>query len=84
MTFTAPRSAHLFEVIAVVALSFAFVSVQAPTAPNDGAALYKAKCAMCDGPDGAGKTPTRPEAERSRSAIPRSPIAARRISRMPT
>ena len=25
-------------------------------AAEDGAALYKAKCAMCHGPDGAGKT----------------------------
>ena len=25
--------------------------------PTDAAALFKAKCAMCHGPDGAGKTP---------------------------
>ena len=29
---------------------------QGPNAPSDGAGLFKAKCAMCHGPDGAGKT----------------------------
>jgi len=38
-------------VIAVVALP-AFADSGA-----DGAALYKSKCAMCHGPDGAGQTP---------------------------
>jgi mono/diheme cytochrome c family protein len=57
MKFTTARSSRLFAVISVVVLSFAFVSAQAQTAPNDGAALYKTKCAMCHGPDGAGKTP---------------------------
>jgi mono/diheme cytochrome c family protein len=57
MKFTTSRSSPLFVVISVVVLSFAFVSAQAQTAPNDGAALYKAKCAMCHGPDGSGKTP---------------------------
>ena len=56
MKFTAPQSSPLFAVISVV-LSFTFVSAQAQTAPSDGATLYKAKCAMCHGPDGAGKTP---------------------------
>ena len=57
MKFTTARSSRLFAVISVVVLSFTFVSVQAQTASNDGATLYKAKCAMCHGPDGAGKTP---------------------------
>ena len=57
MKFTPSRSASSFAVISVVALSFAFVSAQAQNASNDGAALYKTKCAMCHGPDGAGKTP---------------------------
>jgi cytochrome c553 len=57
MKFTAPRSSPLFAIISVVVLSFTFVSAQAQTASNDGAALYKTKCAMCHGPDGAGKTP---------------------------
>ena len=57
MKFTAHRSSPLFAVVSVVVLSFTFVSAQAQTAPTDGAALYKAKCAMCHGPDGAGKTP---------------------------
>jgi mono/diheme cytochrome c family protein len=56
MKFTTARSSRLFAVISVVVLSFAFVSAQAQN-PNDGAALYKTKCAMCHGPDGAGKTP---------------------------
>jgi mono/diheme cytochrome c family protein len=56
MNFTTSRSSPLFAVISVVVLSFAFVSAQAQN-PNDGAALYKTKCAMCHGPDGAGKTP---------------------------
>ena len=30
---------------------------QGQNAPTDGAALFKAKCAMCHGADGAGKTP---------------------------
>ena len=30
---------------------------QGQNAPSDGAGLFKAKCAMCHGPDGAGKTP---------------------------
>ncbi len=34
------------------------VLTQAQSAPSNGAALYKAKCAMCHGQDGAGKTPT--------------------------
>lgn len=39
-------------VIAVIALpAFADAGV-------DAAALYKSKCAMCHGPDGAGQTPT--------------------------
>src|SRR5690349_1573943 len=31
--------------------------VAAPILQADGAATYKAKCAMCHGPDGAGQTP---------------------------
>jgi mono/diheme cytochrome c family protein len=57
MKFTAPQSSPLFAVISIVVLSFTFVSAQAQTAPSDGATLYKAKCSMCHGPDGAGKTP---------------------------
>jgi cytochrome c6 len=56
MKFTTSRSWFLIAGISVV-LSLAFISAQAQTAPNDGAALYKTKCAMCHGPDGAGKTP---------------------------
>jgi mono/diheme cytochrome c family protein len=58
MKFAVPRSSPLFATIAVIAvLSFTFVSAQAQAGSSDGAALYKAKCAMCHGPDGTGKTP---------------------------
>ena len=72
MKFTAPRSSPLFTVISVVVLSLTFVSAQAQAASDGGAALYKTKCAMCHGPDGAGKNTRWPEAERSRFALPRS------------
>jgi mono/diheme cytochrome c family protein len=57
MKFTISLSSPLFAAISGVVLSFAFVSAQAQNVPNDGATLYKTKCAMCHGPDGAGKTP---------------------------
>lgn len=57
MKFTTARSSPLTVVIFVVVLFSAFVSAQAQNPTNDGAALYKTKCAMCHGPDGAGKTP---------------------------
>jgi cytochrome c6 len=57
MKSSTPRSLLLFVVIAGLVLSLPFVSAQAENSPNDGAALYKTKCAMCHGPDGAGKTP---------------------------
>lgn len=44
-------------IIAVAAVVFAVFPVQAQSNPTDGAALFKAKCAMCHGPDGAGNTP---------------------------
>jgi mono/diheme cytochrome c family protein len=45
----------LVLVSAVITLSSVLMLGQAATA--DAGALYKAKCAMCHGPDGAGKTP---------------------------
>ena len=46
------------KLIAVAALG---ILIAAPTAMAgggpDGAAIYKSKCAMCHGPDGAGQTP---------------------------
>jgi cytochrome c6 len=57
MKFSTSRSLRLFAVSTVFVLSLALVSAQAENAPNDGAVLYKTKCAMCHGPDGAGKTP---------------------------
>ena len=57
MQFTIPRSWPLFSIISVVVLSFTCVLAQAQNAPNEGASLYKTKCAMCHGPDGSGKTP---------------------------
>lgn len=57
MKLTAFGSSPLLAMMSVVALSFTLASAQAQNAPNDGAALYKTKCAMCHGPDGSGKTP---------------------------
>ena len=53
------KSVGLFK---LVLLSFAVTalvstSAQGQSGSTDGAALYKAKCAMCHGADGAGKTP---------------------------
>jgi mono/diheme cytochrome c family protein len=56
MKCTTLQSSRSLVVFSVVALSLALVPAQAPGAA-DGAALYKTKCAMCHGPDGAGKTP---------------------------
>jgi mono/diheme cytochrome c family protein len=44
--------------IAVLVLTIAvalFILIPSLSWAEDGAALYKAKCAMCHGPDGAGK-----------------------------
>jgi cytochrome c6 len=43
-----------FMLIASVAIPVASYADATP----DGAVTYKAKCAMCHGPDGAGQTPT--------------------------
>jgi len=45
------RKMFVLFIIAVLAVSIAL-----PAFAADGAATYKAKCAMCHGPDGAGKT----------------------------
>ena len=42
---------------AVLALG-AFFLLAAPLRAQDGAALYKSKCAACHGPDGTGNVPT--------------------------
>ena len=42
-----------FVLLVVVTLA---VSIALPAFAADGAATYKAKCAMCHGPDGAGKS----------------------------
>jgi mono/diheme cytochrome c family protein len=57
MKLTAFGSSPWLAMMSVVVLSFTLVSAQAQNASNDGAALYKTKCAMCHGPDGTGKTP---------------------------
>ena len=44
-------------VISIASLVLALTPAQAQSSPTDGAALFKAKCAMCHGPDGAGNTP---------------------------
>lgn len=43
--------------VSLFVVGFASLTAQAQSSPADGAALYKAKCAMCHGPDGTGKTP---------------------------
>ena len=47
------------SIVTILALSILIVapSAIAGGGGSDGAAIYKAKCAMCHGPDGAGKTP---------------------------
>jgi cytochrome c6 len=45
------------ERLAVVTVAFALFALPiASFSADDGADLYKSKCAMCHGPDGAGKT----------------------------
>lgn len=43
--------------IILLTLTIATVALLAQAQSADGAATFKAKCAMCHGPDGAGKTP---------------------------
>jgi mono/diheme cytochrome c family protein len=43
--------------VGTVAAGFALSHPRALAADAAGAALFKAKCAMCHGPDGAGQTP---------------------------
>jgi len=43
----------LFVLLVIVTLA---ISIALPAFAADGAATYKAKCAMCHGTDGAGKT----------------------------
>jgi len=47
------RITHVLIVFLVVALS---ASLALPAFAADGAATFKAKCAMCHGPEGQGKT----------------------------
>ena len=44
--------------LALIAVLAVAVALPMFAADADGAALYKAKCAMCHGPDGAGQTAT--------------------------
>jgi len=46
------RTTHVLVVLLVVAL---FTSLALPAFAEDGAATFKAKCAMCHGPEGQGK-----------------------------
>jgi cytochrome c6 len=47
------RSSRVFILFMIIALVFSTV---APVLAQDTAALYKAKCASCHGPDGKGET----------------------------
>jgi len=49
------KSFKLSLVILAVAVALFLVLPNLSWAAEDGAAIYKAKCAMCHGPDGAGK-----------------------------
>jgi mono/diheme cytochrome c family protein len=46
------RIAKVIVLLVIVALS---ISLASPAFAQDGAATYKAKCAACHGPEGAGK-----------------------------
>ena len=53
---------HALRLSVVILLLFLAATIapsltQGQNAPTDGAGLFKTKCAMCHGPDGAGKTP---------------------------
>ncbi len=53
---------HALQLSVVILLLFLAATIapslaQGQNAPTDGTGLFKAKCAMCHGPDGAGKTP---------------------------
>jgi mono/diheme cytochrome c family protein len=52
-----PSKSSSILIISMAALVLAFPPAQAQSSPSDGGALFKTKCAMCHGPDGAGKTP---------------------------
>jgi cytochrome c6 len=52
-----PSKSSSILIISMAALVLAFPPAQAQSSQSDGAALFKTKCAMCHGPDGAGKTP---------------------------
>ena len=49
------KNRPLFAIL--ILMTFAALPLIAD-AGSDGAAVYKSKCAMCHGPDGAGQTPT--------------------------
>jgi mono/diheme cytochrome c family protein len=55
MNFISKTVASGVLVVSIVAI--ASFPAQAQNASPDGSAPFKAKCAMCHGPDGAGKTP---------------------------
>lgn len=42
----------------VFLLAVSIIALPIVATADDAAAVYKAKCAMCHGPDGAGQTPT--------------------------
>lgn len=42
----------------VALLAMVLIALPVVASADDAAAVYKAKCAMCHGPDGAGQTPT--------------------------
>ncbi len=49
------KTTKLVVLVITIALALFILIPNLSWAAEDGAALYKAKCAMCHGPDGAGK-----------------------------
>jgi mono/diheme cytochrome c family protein len=56
VNFRPASKSSFVPIVAMAALAAAMPPVQAQNNPTDGAALFKAKCALCHGPDGTGKT----------------------------
>ncbi len=52
------KSSSLWLVAGLLSVFLLVMLVAPPAQADDAAAVYKAKCAMCHGPDGKGDTPT--------------------------
>lgn len=52
------KRSMLWLVAGLASFAIVFLAVSPAVWADDAAATYKAKCAMCHGPDGKGETPT--------------------------